>query len=50
LPFKRNLQRYIAVELARVLHSLGSADRAEATLDEMMRDHPVGAVGLGFRV
>lgn len=29
-----------AVELARVQHSLGMADKAEATLDEMMADHP----------
>ena len=35
----------VAVEMARVLHSLGSADKAEETLDEMMRCYPEKAKG-----
>ena len=35
----------VAVEMARVLHSLGSADQAEETLDEMMRCYPEKAEG-----
>ena len=35
----------VAVEMARVLHSLGSADKAEETLDEMMRCYPDKAKG-----